>query len=222
MNPNTLAILVVVGVAVIALVLRRGSNAPTETEVPPPLADPSAGSLTDRTSLEADEAPVEVGAFTSDGWAFVPDGDEVQLVPPAPEEDAISETMARYRAVMVDRNTGALESEERRQGLGPAKPGEHLDAGDLIGARVVRGAPSVDPWRLEALGRDGEYRAWAFETEDAARAALNLLERRVVRPPHGDDREPSPPGEADYTAAAARTQAGVAALAMDTGDDEPA
>src|SRR3990172_2697740 len=50
----------------------------------------------------------------------------------------------------------------------PRTAAEQLGRGDLIAARVKRGAPDHDPWRLEALGRDGEYQAWRFETEDAA------------------------------------------------------
>jgi hypothetical protein len=78
---------------------------------------------------------------------------------------------------------------------------EQLGRGDLIAARVVRGAPDHDPWRLEVLGRDREYRAWRFETEEAARAASVLVTGRVVRAPRDPDGEPVTIGDADYVAA---------------------
>jgi hypothetical protein len=222
MDKNILAVIVVAAVAALALLMRRGakrSEAITDAgtrragEAREPAASPMAA--------EPDEdEPAEAGAFTSDGWAFVPDGHEVQLVPPAAAEDLL-EAMGRAGAAIVDRNTGALDSDLRHRALPGMKPGEHFDAGDLTGVRVVRGAPDVDPWRLEALGREGEYRAWAFETEDAARTAMGLLERRIVRAPLGEDGAPAPPVDADYVAALAITQAGVADLAVDGGDDEP-
>ena len=35
-----------------------------------------------------------------------------------------------------------------------------MKPGDLIAARVRRGAPDLDPWRLETLGRDRDLTAW--------------------------------------------------------------
>ena len=84
---------------------------------------------------------------------------------------------------------------------GTFKPGERINVGDLIGARVKRGAPDLDPWRLEAVGRDQDYRAWFFETEEAARAALALLDRRVVRPLKDEDGDTRLLTPADFDAA---------------------
>ena len=225
MNQGTLAILAVAAVAVLALLLRRGAGVPGAggvTETPMAPVESSLPDPDEVASAEDAAEPVESGAFTSDGWAFVPDGDRVQLVAPPADEDAIGEAMARYRGVMADPDAGAPAGMPRRHRAGVARPGEHLAAGELIGARVQRGAPDVDPWRLEALGRDGEYRAWAFETEDAAHAALNLLLRRIVRPPLDDDQQPCPPGDADYETALALMQASAAEVAMDPEDDPTA
>lgn len=139
------------------------------------------------------EDETEAVAITSDGWAFVPADDEVQLVPPGHDEEAIQMQPTHGRGVPVNPRTG-----KRVVGW---NPGENLRTGDLIAARVKRGAPDFDPWRLEALGRDHEYRAWAFETEDAARAALTLLESRIVRVPLDADGDPAPPGDQDFAAA---------------------
>jgi hypothetical protein len=219
-------------VAALGLLLRRGMPGPPASGVsgsPPPTGaeDPERGfEPVDTGEIDPllEEASAEAGeivAVTSDGWAFVPDEDEVQILPPAPSTDPIAEELGR-ESIPLDRFTGALEEDPRRRVQPSGKPGIHLDAGDVTGARVVRGAAGTDPWRLETLGRDGEYQSWAFETEDAARAALDLLERRIVRAPLDDRGAPLRPGDPDYQAAFALTQAGVADLATDPADDDTA
>ena len=83
---------------------------------------------------------------------------------------------------------------------------DQLGRGDLIAVRLTRGAPDHDPWRLEGLGRDHEYRAWRFETEEAARAALDLVTRCVVRPPRDADGEVATVGGADFDEARRRDE----------------
>jgi hypothetical protein len=185
------ALATVAAVGVLALFLRRASGGTRDESI----ALPPPPDLEDEALEDAESAPDAV-AMTSDGWAFVPDGTRVRLIAPAgPEADA-----------------GDILR-------GPA--GAHLDSGDYAGARVVRGAPDLDPWRLETLGRDGEYLAFAFETEDAARAALALLESRIVSPPLDEDGHPRIPGEADYAAALERTLEGVSEIANDPGVASP-
>jgi len=147
-----------------------------------------------------------VVAITSDGWAFVPDGADVHLIPPDTHDEDLpvrSEVVTGYQPQidpdiqMLGGRGGPVNPHSRRPVVN-WKPGEHLDLGDLIGARVKRGAPDLDRWRLEAIGRDGDYRAWFFETQEAARAALDLLERRVVRAPKDEDGDPRPPGPEDF------------------------
>jgi hypothetical protein len=156
-----IAIIAVAAVALLGLLLRRSSTPPATGAVrpsPPPDAEPDL----DDPENEAGETP-DTLAVTSDGWSFMPAGtrDRVHLVPPAV-----------------------------RPGMEPALPRpmpEELARGDLIAARVTRGAPDHDPWRLEGLGRDREFRAWRFETEEAARAALALVDRCIVRAPRDED-----------------------------------
>ena len=213
-NRDMVAVLAVVAVAMIAMFMRRGSkdSGATGGGAPPgPLAD----APTEPEDDDNDEA-AEVVAVTSDGWAFMPDGDEVQLVPPPDAPGGGEETDPTESL-----NPTAMLPHARHRHLPIAKPGEHLDAGDFIGARVVRGSPGSDPWRLEALGQDGEYRSWAFETPEAAEAALRLIKTSIVRPPLDDEGTPRPPGADQYAAAAALTEEGIADLAMDTGDDTP-
>jgi hypothetical protein len=228
------ALLVVVAVAVVAWMLRAGAV----KHVP----DPSAAARDDADRMlsealehaggieeEEEEEGGEVVALTSDGWAFVPDGDEVQLVPPGDPEDVLPERsgMPLHDMPATDPDIAALggapvNPRTRRRVTG-WKPGEHLGAGDLIAVRIRRGAPDHDPWRLEALGRDREYRAWRFETEEAARTAMEMVERRVVRPPRDEYDEPVAIGDEDFAAARRIEEETEAELGSDwdEGEDDP-
>jgi hypothetical protein len=114
----------------------------------------------------------EVAAVTSDNYAFVPDRHAVRLVPP----DESGEEWKRGSSATDHRGAQALTMS--------------WHAGDLTGARVVRGGADEGPWRLEALGRDGDYIAFSFETEDGARTALEVLEsRRIISLRENEDGE---------------------------------
>ncbi|MGH7731961.1 MAG: hypothetical protein ACRENJ_12010 [Candidatus Eiseniibacteriota bacterium] len=173
-----MVILAVVAVALLGLVMRRATAPPvTETIPAPPEPDPEPY----EDEPEAGE-PADALAVTSDGWSFMPieDRDRVRLIPP-----------------VVPPAIGPVQTR-------PAP--EQLARGDLIGARVKRGVPDHDPWRLEALGRDGEYRAWRFETEEAARAALALVDRCIVRAPRDPDGAEVAVGDADFVEARRREE----------------
>jgi hypothetical protein len=190
------AIVAVVAVAALGLLMRRGVGSMPGAAAPGAAPPPPPPSDPDETS--ADEDSPEIVALTSDGWSFLPvgDRDKLRLVPPR-----VPEEMAEL--------TG-------RQSI------EQLGRGDLIAARVTRGAPDHDPWRLEALGRDHEYRAWRFETEEAARAALALVEGRVVQPPRDRDGERVAVDDADFMAARRREEEIEAELATMSEPDEGA
>jgi hypothetical protein len=131
---------------------------------------------------EVSETSGDLSALTSDGVAFMRRGDGIVMVPVGrpgdPELAFLGEREPRHGHAH-----GAADS---------------LIPGELIAARIRRGAPDHDPWRLEALGRDREYRTWRFETEEAARAALEMVEERIVRPPLDEDGEPVRIGDADF------------------------
>ena len=164
----------VLGIIVIAYLLKWFAKGAKEDE-PAESADQVDRLLAEVSGAEPRTAG-EVAAITSDGWSFIPDGHEVVMMPPRAGTDSPT-------AHIIDASQ-----------MGPAR----IDIGDLIGVRVVRGAPDFDPWRLEGLGRDGDYRAWFFENEEAARAARDLLERRVVRVPVDADGDPHPPRDQDF------------------------
>jgi hypothetical protein len=181
MDSMLTGVLVVAGVAALALVMRMGSRsdesagqgtlsgpAPEPEEMPEALLEPDG----------ADEEPGgEIAAMSSDGWTFVPFGNGVRLWSPAGED--------------------AEPGESPKGGPGPSRPAVVLSAGDLIAARVVRGTPGEAPWVLETLGRDREFSSWTFETEEAAHAARELLERLVVKVPASRYGEPEPVTDAE-------------------------
>jgi hypothetical protein len=188
-----MAVIAVAAVALLSLLLRRaaGGSATRGPSMPPP-PEPDP----DEEVLDDDAA--EAGALTSDGWSFMPlaDRDRVRLIPPLTPAPGIDPTLPR------------------------AAP-EQLARGDLLAARVKRGAPDHDPWRLEALGRDGEYRAWRFETEEAARAALAMVSRSIVAPPRDEDGAEIAFGDADFVEARRREEEIEAQLATLSDGEEP-
>ena len=212
MNPFTTGLLVVASVALAAWLLRRfsgddgidrellsgqvGGRAGEPGRALPP-ASTSADEFED---VDADGSG-EIAAITSDGLMFIPFEQGVQLLIPA-SRDELAEEYAT-QAVSRDRVAGMFS------------------CGDLGAARVVRGAPGVDPWRLEALGRDREYLAWGFETEEAARAALDLLERVVVRAPTDADGDPLAAGAAEFAEARKIHEETEQELAMMPDEEEP-
>ena len=93
------------------------------------------------------------------------------------------------------------------------------NAGDFTGLRVVRSGDDEGPWRLEALGRDGEYTSFGFETREGADATRELFERlRIVRLGEDEDGRPMPPS-AEQFAEARRVYLQTAAD-LETGEDE--
>jgi hypothetical protein len=146
----------------------------------------------DEEDEDADAAPGFI-AVSSDDLAFVPRRHAV-LITPARE---VRKELERQR------RRAAGETALPPPAFPEDPPDEHranilLQQGDLIATRVVQGAPYIDPWRLETLGRDRDLSEWAFETEEAARAAQEMLERLVVRPTFDDDGEPHHVGDEDF------------------------
>jgi hypothetical protein len=208
MNPFTTGLLVVAGVALAAWLLRRFSGDDSiDRELlsgragEPGRGLPPASTFADEIEDEDADGSDQIAAITSDGLMFIPFEQGVQLLIPA-SRDELNEEFAT-QAVSRGRVAGLLS------------------CGDLGAARVVRGAPSVDPWRLEALGRDREYLAWGFETEEAARAALDLLVRVVVRAPVDADGEPLAAGSAEFAEARKIHEETEQELAMMPDDDDP-
>lgn len=148
----------------------------------PPEGADTADTIEPETGDDDDDFEnVEVAAVTSDGYALVPDRHAVRLVPPNEEGEA-------WKAGTTTRN---------RRGERALDMSWH--AGDFTGARVVRGAADEGPWRFEALGRDGEYAAFVFETREGADAALGVFQsRNVIRHGHDEDDNETPPSAEQF------------------------
>jgi hypothetical protein len=212
------AVLAVAGVAAIAFLMRgRGDE-----RVAMPRADdgagvPAPGDGDDLADAEDDAAAPLV--IESDGHVWLPVGSGLRRLPLASEEDDPALVAAGY----VSRDAfERRRAHARARGDAQGLTGEPLAPGDFTAARVVRGAPGIDPWRLEALGPDGEYVTFAFEVEDAARTALGLLEERgIVRRPLDDDGRPIPASPGDFAEARRRAEETMAALEIPDPPDEP-
>jgi hypothetical protein len=192
----TTALIAVAGVGVLAVLLRRLSGRGSETIVAPPSPDAVLDEIQAEVEPDGFESEDPV-AVTSDGQQFVPMGQQVQLLPPEDPEAA----------------------GDAPEGVHP-HGGERLNAGDFTGARVRRGSGGFGPWRLEALGPEGEYLPFPFETEDAARSALAMLESRgIVRAPRDEDGTPLPPSPEEFEEARRRHEETENQLA--TWADEP-
>ena len=198
MDSMTTGLLVVAGVAVLAWVLRGASRGDGIERglLSGSAPEPGAEAAPERDEPPAGEADAgrtdEVAVVASDGWLFVPSPGGVRLWAPA----------------------------EPGAGADP-HPAGILSGGDLIAARVAPGPPGEAPWRVEALGRDREFSAWDFESEEAARVACELLERLVVRAPVGPDGESEPVSDEEIAAARRVVEETLAELEKGLGRDEP-
>ncbi len=190
MSSMLTGVLVVAGVVALSLLLRAGSRG-DGTVVPPPSEDaPEPGEPNAGDAEPGEETSGEVAVLSSDGWTFVPFGQGVRLWAPVGDDVDPAEALMTSGAAAAGESTGLGGGAKRRPAT--ARPAVMLSAGDLIAVRVVPGTPGEAPWCLEALGRDREFSAWSFETEDAAHAAQEMLGRLVVRVPVGRDGEPEP------------------------------
>lgn len=223
------AILLVAAVAILAFFARgrgggdeaAGSAAPADTR---DTREPERFDHENDDDFEKgdddDGRYVEAAAVTSDGWAFVPRGEGLELVPPGEDDDLLRDQAERHGSKALAQAAAAAPiNPQTGRRLIFWRPGEHLAPGDLIAARIVRGAPDYDPWRLEALGRDDDYRPFAFETDEAARVALDLVTTRIVRPRRDEHGDPMPVGAEDFVVARRKYEETEQALAMES--DEP-
>lgn len=213
------AVGLIAAVLVAGLLMRRGSNADAATAPRPDRAerneadeadgDDAIDELLDEVSAGTRELGHDAEhavAVTSDGASLVADRHAVRLVPPESEE---LEAWQR-------RDAGTRARDLR----GDAAMAASWSAGDLTGVRVVRGQAEEAPWRLDALGRDGEYTMLLFEEEAAAQAARDLfVSKRIVRAELGDDDQPVPPSREQFEEARRIYLETIAELEAGDGED---
>ncbi len=215
------ALALIAAVVVAGLVLRRGSGTDSATSHRPE-RDSSESEEETQESDAIDDLLDEVSAstpslgpdsdqvvaVTSDGSSLFADRHAVRLVPPESDEDAA------WRQ--------ADPSARARDRRGDAAMAASWSSGDLTGVRVVRGEAQEAPWRLDALGRDGEYTMLLFEEESGAQAARKLfLDKRIVRAVRGDDDEPVPPSREQFDEARRIYLETLAELEADGEGDDP-
>lgn len=206
MTSSSLALVAIASVAALAWLLRRNSASTTSdaTAFSPPPDPERSGDPPGEPDGDDEEL-----ALTSDGRVFMPDGRSIRLVPLA-DAARVEAHREDIEAGMIAR--GALD----RGDLLRAKMGAALDAGDFTAARARRGAAGVVPWRVETLGRDGEYGVFEFETQDGARAALAMIERLgIVRRPRDEEGRPIPPSVEDFEEGRRRYEESLRALMLD-------
>jgi hypothetical protein len=212
-DPMTTGVVVVAGAAVLAWVLRgfsRGDEEVDRSMLPGGAPESGHGGAPEAALESGDERGPgaewepggdEVAVVASNGWMFLPFDGGVRLWAPSGE---------------------AVDPGEAPEGQGAElRPAATLSSGDLIAARVASGPPGEEPWRVEALGRDREFSAWEFETEEAARAACDLLERLVVKVPLGEDGEPEPVGDEEIAEARRIVEDTLRELAAEPGPEPP-
>ncbi len=181
---STQVVVAVVVVIAIALMMGAGSK---KGEAGDGASDAGARPEADDAADagDADDEP-HVVAVTSEGEAFVGYQHAVLLVPPEDEGEAWK--------VGAGLRAGNLRG-ERALGMS-------WQAGELTGVRVVQGGADEGPWRFEALGRDGEYLPYPFETREGAEAARQLFERMgIVRLGEDEDGNPMPPSAEQFAEA---------------------
>ncbi len=185
-------------------VARPAPSEPSHEDTYAAESDDDEGDVEFPDGLDAPDAG-HVVAVTSGGNALVPDGHVVRMLPP---EDSGEEWK-----VGAGIKSGTLRAEKAF--------GMTWSAGDLRGARVIRGAEDEGAWVLETLGRDGEYIPFDFETLEAAEAAKQMFERvGVVR--IGEDEEdgqPAPPSSEQFEEARRIYRETLSELSMDEGEE---
>lgn len=208
MDQGTLvAIGAIAAVAIVAMLMRgmKGGDDAVSTPVPEDSVSEGAAPAPEAPEggpADDEEDSGEVVAVTSDGYGFLPDTHAVRLVPPDEEGESWK----------------SGESARHRRGAAAIATSWH--AGDFTGARVTHGGVDA-PWRLEALGRDGEYTVFDFETKEGADAALGLFESRgVIRVGTDDDGNPMPPSPEQFAEARRVYDETYQALAMEQDADE--
>ena len=140
----------------------------------------------------------ELAAIETNGFVWLPVAHGIRRVPLASyadlDDDGGPRAFARTEMTVGQVLSFMLPGNSRD----PA-PGRHLHPGDFTAARVARGAPGLDPWRLETLGREGELAVYEFEIREAAQAAFAMLERhKVLRRPLDEHGRPLPMNPGDF------------------------
>ena len=216
-----LAVALVLIVIVLAIVLRRqsGGDATRPTARPEePSVDASASEFVESDADDEDLPPPERVPVTAEGMALVRTGHQVTLVPLVQSEEipdwlrtGIEDSTVPYQVL------NELYGMSARATQGP-RAAMTLGARDFSAARLRR---ESGQWRVETLGRDGDFGFFPFETEAGARLALTLLQQLEIVATHRDESaEPVPPSAEDFEEARRRYEETERALALENDPGE--
>lgn len=218
-SSTLVAVLVIAGVAVLALLMRRGAG--VESVASPATSEgdgePAEAPEADEADAEDDDRRILV---TSEGVALAPSGHTIRLVPLLGQEEAPD-----WLRNGIETGFLAYSRMNRIYGFGEkmdrgAATGTVLSSGDFTGARVRRNAEGQ--WCLETLGRDGDFGFMPFGAEDRAREALAMLEDAgILQRPLDENGDRVPPSDEDFEEARRRYEATEAELALSGDEDEP-
>ena len=221
MNPVVL-FLIVAGVVVVAMLMRSGGEKDESASVP--REEGSGASVLD----EDDDPDEDLGntrvPITAEGIAFLPDGHELRLLSlveseEAPEwlQPALESSSVPYAAV------NRIYQPTAPRGSHGAKPGTPLGAGDFTAARIRPGVAGEYAWRLETLGRDGDFGFFPFAEKSGAQTALDLLGRhKILAQVFDDDNEPIAHSDEDFEEARRRYEETESHLALGDDDEDEA
>lgn len=192
MNSMVLAGIAVVGVAIVAMAARARGGDESAPVAEAPGDAPEVHEHGDDAAGDPDEPSAPRGgdprsrlivATSTFGHAFLTDLVDVRIVAPAHEGPEWT-AGARIEDPLALAHATAWS------------------VGDVVAARVVAGEGEEEPWRLEGIGRDGEYVSYGFATREGAQAVLDLLHEYVIPP--ADEADEDEPAVTDATYADAR------------------
>lgn len=215
-------------VAVGALLLRRSRGGDETIDARATDADTpghEAGGLTrsaESTDVGGDAAPDPESRVlvTLEGVALVEWRGHVRQVPlahggEAPDwlRDGIEAGSIPWRLANPAYSASVAGPSARESGVG-------MNAGDFTAARVRHAEDGS--WRLETLGRDGDFGFFPFHREETAHAALAMLEAsRIVRDAIDADGDPIHYSVEDFEEARRLYEQTERELALSGDEDEP-
>ncbi len=219
MNPMLL-FLVVAGILVVAMVMRSGGH---KDETASSSEDEGGGGsvLDDLDDADADHEHQSV-PITAEGVALLQDGHELRLISMIDSEEEVPDNLqtAMDASAIPYSVLNRMYMPAAPRGGAGSKPGTPLNKGDFTAARLRPGVAGSYAWRVETLGRDGDFGFFPFTTRTGADAALALLETHgIVSQSVDEDGEPNRPSNEDFEEARRRYEETESSLAIDVDDD---
>jgi len=216
------AILLVIVIVAIVTRPKRDDDGMTALDRPERAADegPARSVLDVEDDEEGEHDPVPV---TAEGLAFFPVGtSEIRLLVLA-RGDEDPDMLPAWLRGALDSGTASYAAVDRafQSELGGVAGAAHgLGAGDFTAVRIRPGVAGSYAYRLETLGRDGDFGFFPFTTQRGAESALHLLEAHgIVVRPRDEDGEPIAASGEDFEEARLRYEESERMLALDDDDE---